>query len=57
MNQEQFLRIVRSHGCDKILFASDSPWAGQKEYVQLFQSLPLRQEEKEKIFFADTVEN
>ena len=53
MNQEQFLRIVRSHGCDKILFASASPWAGQKEYVQLFQSLPLRQEEKEKIGYKN----
>lgn len=49
MRQEQFLRMVRNHGCDKILFASDSPWAGQREYVQLFQSLPLTKEEKEKI--------
>lgn len=53
MQQEQFLRMVRNHGCDKILFASDSPWAGQKEYVQLFQSLPLTQEEKEKIGYEN----
>lgn len=49
MNQEQLLRMIRNHGCDKILFASDSPWAGQKEYVKLFQNLALTQEEKDKI--------
>lgn len=49
MNQEQFIRTIRNHGSDKVLFASDSPWTGQKEYVQLFQKLALTQEEKEKI--------
>ena len=47
--QEQFLRIVRTHGADKILFATDSPWAGQKEYADYFQSLPMTAEEKECI--------
>lgn len=46
MDTEQFIRMVRNHGVDKILFASDSPWAGQKEYVDLFQKLPLTEDEK-----------
>lgn len=46
MDTEQFVRMVRNHGADKILFASDSPWAGQKEYVELFQTLPLTKDEK-----------
>ena len=33
MVEEQFLRIVKNHGVDKILFASDSPWKPQKEFV------------------------
>ncbi len=30
---EKFLRIVRKHGCDKILFGSDSPWSSQAEAI------------------------
>ncbi len=30
---EQFLRMVRRHGADRILFGTDSPWSGQKEMV------------------------
>lgn len=50
MPQEQFLRIVRTHGADKILFATDSPWAGQKEFVEVLSKMPLSEEEKEQIF-------
>lgn len=49
MPQEQFLRIVKNHGADRILFATDSPWAGQKEYVAIMQGMPLTEAEKEKI--------
>ncbi|MCM1334750.1 MAG: amidohydrolase family protein [Bacteroides sp.] len=28
-------RIIQKHGADKILFATDSPWADQKKYVEL----------------------
>ena len=27
MPQEQFLRMVREHGADRIVFGTDSPWA------------------------------
>lgn len=47
---EQFIRICRSHGTDRILFATDSPWAGQKEFVAYLQNLPMTEEEKKKIF-------
>lgn len=49
IEEEQFLRIVRNHGADRILFATDSPWAGQKDYVEYFKRLPLTDEEKELI--------
>lgn len=50
MPEEQFVRMVHSHGTDKILFATDSPWAGQKEFVEVLKNMPLTEEEKEKIF-------
>ena len=52
---EQFIRMVRNHGNDKILFASDSPWADQKEFVKHLQSLPLTGEEKDNIFHNNAV--
>lgn len=50
MSQEQFLRIVKNHGADKILFASDAPWGNQGKYVRILQRMSLDEEEKEKIF-------
>ncbi len=47
---DQFLRIVRNHGADRILFGTDSPWAGQREFVQYLRELPLTEEEREQIF-------
>lgn len=50
MPEEQFLRIVRTHGEDKILFATDSPWSGQKEFSAIMQRTGLTDDEREKIF-------
>lgn len=50
MSKEQFMRIVRGHGSDKILFGTDSPWSGQKESVEWLKSLPFSTEEQEQIF-------
>lgn len=50
LTKEQFVRLVRRHGADRIVFGTDSPWAGQKEYVEWIKDTVLTQEEKEKIF-------
>lgn len=47
---EQFIRICRQHGTDRILFATDSPWSGQKESVDYFKKMDLTEAEKEQIF-------
>ena len=44
------MRIVRKHGADKILFATDSPWEDQMDYVNRIQEMPLSAEEKTMIF-------
>ncbi|WP_346663960.1 amidohydrolase family protein [uncultured Merdimonas sp.] len=48
--EDQFVRIVRNHGADKILFGTDSPWAGQKEFVRYLSECSLSEQEKEQIF-------
>jgi predicted TIM-barrel fold metal-dependent hydrolase len=49
--QEQFLRIVKSHGADRILFASDSPWSNAKTEIEQLKALPLLESEKQNILF------
>lgn len=39
IKDEQFLSILRKHGADKILFATDSPWGGQKESLQQLEKI------------------
>ncbi len=46
---EQFLRIVKAHGADKILFGSDAPWSNAEQELDVLRSLPLSQDEKEAI--------
>ncbi len=49
MPDEEFMQLVRLHGADKVLFASDCPWMDQKEQVARFEALPLNPEEREQI--------
>ena len=49
-SDEDIVRVIKNHGADKILFATDSPWNGQKEYVERFKALNgLSDTEKEMI--------
>ncbi len=48
IEDETFLRILRKHGADKILFATDNPWSGQKESLNYLKGL-VAQEELNKI--------
>lgn len=56
ISEEQFLRIVQKHGAERILFATDSPWADQKKYVDWIQLSPLSQEDKDKIFSGNALQ-
>lgn len=53
MQEDHFLRLARKHGMDKILFASDSPWQEQKDYVDLMNSFAMTKEEKEAVFYQN----
>lgn len=49
IDDEQFMRIARKHGVEKILFASDSPWGDQKTFARHLNQLPLTDYEKQMI--------
>lgn len=50
LSDDDFVRIVRKHGADKILFATDSPWESQKDYITRIENTSLSAEEKKMIF-------
>lgn len=49
MPDEQFIRVCRKHGTDKILFATDSPWDGQKEFLSRIREMNMEEDEKRAI--------
>lgn len=49
VGKELFRKLVKKHGEDKILFATDSPWSDLKEDLQLIRSFGLGKETEEKI--------
>lgn len=49
LTNDQFERIVRKHGCEKILFATDSPWEDQSDYIRRINATALTAEEKTAI--------
>ena len=50
LSDEDFTRITRKHGMDKILFATDSPWQEQKDYIERVRRTGLTPAEQELIF-------
>ncbi len=50
LSDEDFLRLVRKHGADKVLFATDSPWEDQADYIGRIERMPLTADEKQAVF-------
>lgn len=50
LSAEDFVRLCRAHGTERILFGTDSPWADQKDYVERIQNSSLTKDEKQQIF-------
>lgn len=50
MSDEQFLKMIDVFGADWILFATDSPWAEQKDYVERIKKMNIDSEKISKIF-------
>lgn len=55
IEKEQFLRIIRNHGAEKILYASDSPWKSQSSPLDDLKKLELSQEEMDLITYKNAI--
>ncbi len=53
MNDDLFVKMVKGFGSERILFATDSPWSDQKEYIDRISIMPLSDEEKDNIFYKN----
>jgi len=50
MDPAEATAIIRAHGADKVLFATDSPWASFEDSVRFVEELDIPEGDKEKIF-------
>lgn len=50
---ELMYKIIEKHGCDKVLFGSDSPWYNQKNAVDDIHQLGLTEDELSKILYKN----
>lgn len=53
---EQFERTVRSHGSERILFASDCPWSRSADIFAYIERTSLSAAEKENIYWRNAVQ-
>lgn len=49
LENEQFRRMVKNHGADKILYGTDSPWYNQMQALEDFENSGLSKDNKELI--------
>ncbi len=55
IDEEMFYKILKKHGSDKILFATDCPWGNQSKDVEIFNKLNLTKEVKEAILYKNAL--
>lgn len=53
ISDEQLLRIIRTHGAERILFGSDCPWDNPLNEIEMLNRLPLTEDEREMIFYKN----
>lgn len=49
LTPEQFTKLVRLHGVDRVLFATDCPWSTVPREMELLRAADLTEEERERI--------
>lgn len=53
MNRDTLLRIIQTHGTDRILFATDSPWSSQRDAAAYIRTFDLQEEDFDNIFYKN----
>ena len=49
LDQDGFMRIIRTYGAERILFGTDIPWSDPAKELRFIRALPLSEEEKDMI--------
>ena len=52
---EKCRKIIEKQGFDRILFATDSPWSGQKQFIDLIKDYSFSNENEDKIFYKNAL--
>ena len=56
MDEDTLIKFIETFGSERILFATDSPWMGQKESIDTFNSFKrIKEEDKENILYKNAV--
>lgn len=55
IERDTLIRIIKNHGSDRILFATDSPWSDQGESVEYVKNLPLDTEDIDNILYKNAM--
>ncbi|NLB28948.1 MAG: amidohydrolase family protein [Clostridiales bacterium] len=48
-----FLRFVKNHGADRLLFGTDSPWSEPGAEIAALRAMPMTDGQKEQIFYGN----
>ncbi|MCH5272451.1 MAG: amidohydrolase family protein [Lachnospiraceae bacterium] len=51
ISEELFMKLFRTHGTEKLLFATDCPWGNPKKDLETFCSVPLTKAEQDCILY------
>ena len=49
LSDDEFVKMIRAFGSERVIFGTDSPWASQRECVNNFMSLGLSDNERKNI--------
>lgn len=55
INKDLFIKIVKKHGENKVLFATDCPWRDIKDDAEILRSFNLEKEVEDKIFYKNAL--
>jgi len=55
-DNKEVTEVIKAHGADKILFATDCPWNSQKAYVERFKKLDGISDKEKKMILHENAE-
>ena len=56
LDEKLFADIVKKHGTDRVMFASDLPWSNPADEIALVERLPISDNEKDRIFSGNVID-